>query len=346
MENGHYDQLIHYVCNSADCTKLAPEHCFELFQALKNPPMSLDEQSAASKAVRVFFSPSLAYDEARRFAEVIEKVHYVAEPVRLRMLISFLDFAVFDRRLDEYLLHTKLIATYLEALKPETTGKGGQRYVAISKENAQLQSLRAGLVRVLDESDCYDPHRILGEIPVCLWEERVAAYRRAGNYDACLDIVAHADVDLSIALAFCDKVYVADDPAKNSIYTRLFFALQRQAPNQDKIRDLLNSRAERLDPVQIVENIPKEFQLQELTDFLSSSSLARINRYRALRIRNALLEATIEAKKVQRGSLQGGKVEVNENLICAFCGRQIGESVFFVLDDNSVAHTACNPARK
>jgi hypothetical protein len=345
MQLPNYEQLIHYVRSSADCMKLAPEHCRKLYEGLKTTE-KLDEQAAAERAVHVFFSPTLNIDDAKSFVDIIEKVDYVSGATKLKMLIIFLDFAIFERRLDQSSLDRKLIQTYLEALKGDIAFKSSRKYVAIAKEGPHLNALRSGLVRVLEESDRYDTQHILTEIPQCLWEERVAVYRRMGEYKACLDLVSNTEVDLSIALSFCDKVYVEEDPNRNSIYTELFFALNRQASSQAKIRELLNSRAERLDPIKIVENIPKEFKLQELTQFLSASSLSRINKLRSLRIRNALLEATIETKKVHRAFLQGGKVEVKDNLICVFCGRQIGESVFFVLDDNCVAHTACNPTRK
>jgi hypothetical protein len=96
----------------------------------------------------------------------------------------------------------------------------------------------------------------------------------------------------------------------------------------------LNSRLDRLDPVRTVKNIPKTILLAQLKDYFRSSSLGRINKLRSLKIRNALMAVTIEAKRVQLRYLQNGRVEIKDNLICVFCGKQIGDSVFYVQQDN------------
>ena len=112
----------------------------------------------------------------------------------------------------------------------------------------------------------------------------------------------------------------------------------RNTNDNVNLKLLLNERAERLDPVRVVENIPKDIPLAELKDYLKLSSLERINRLRSLKIKNALLAKTVEAKKQQLRYLQSGKVEVKDNLKCVVCGKPIGDAVFYVLADNCVSH--------
>ena len=78
-----------------------------------------------------------------------------------------------------------------------------------------------------------------------------------------------------------------------------------------------------------------------MNEFMKAATSHRINCLRVLKLRNALLEKTIQVKKMQLQELEKGKVVVTKGLKCIFCGKKIGESVFIVQTDSTVAHLAC-----
>ena len=67
-----------------------------------------------------------------------------------------------------------------------------------------------------------------------------------------------------------------------------------------------------------------------------------MNNYnREKKIENALIKNTLKTKKQQLKYLKGGRVEITYNSICGKCRKPIRDSAFYVLNDNTMIHTAC-----
>jgi hypothetical protein len=312
------------------------------------PADDSQEEAALDFAVQLYFSEKLKGPSVDNACQQIATHSGFTDQQRQRMQIMFLDFAIFVLKDDRPATHDRLIKLYLELLKEFTKFREGRKPTPIAQEKPSIRVIREKFVRLLDESDSYQPQSILRAIPLPFLEERLAVQRKADDIKEAIKAVAPPEVPLQIAIAFCDKVWVEDDNEKSDVYNQLFFFVRTNHTSSDNSRllGLLNSRAERLDPIKTVENIPKTIPLAQLKDYLRASSLGRINKLRSLKIRNALMAATIEAKRVQLRYLQSGRVEVKDNLICVFCGKQIGDSVFYVQQDNCVAHAACNANAK
>jgi hypothetical protein len=343
-------RLIRYVSNSVDVITLAPQWLTPVFNTFKSYPAASDSQDEAALdfAVQLYFSEKLKGPGVDNACQQIATHSGFTDQQRQRMQIMFLDFAIFVLKDDRPAIHTGLIALYLELLKEFAKYREGRKPTAIAQEKPGIRVIREKFVHLLDESDCYQPKATFRSIPPPFLEERLSAQRKANDIKEAIETVAAPEVPLPIAIAFCDIVWAEDDPGKSDVYNQLFFFLGINQGGSDNSRllGLLNSRAERLDPVRIVENIPKTIPFAQLKDYLRASLLGRINKLRSLKIRNALMAATIEAKRVQLRYLQSGRVEVKDNLICVFCGKQIGDSVFYVQQDNCVAHAACNANAK
>jgi len=76
------------------------------------------------------------------------------------------------------------------------------------------------------------------------------------------------------------------------------------------VKMLLKERTERMSPVSVVWSVPKAIPPADQRQYVSVSSLSAVNR---LRIRNALLPMTVEAKRRQMRSLASGEVRVRDN---------------------------------
>ena len=353
-KDGNYDRLINYIKHSEDCVELATKEFLGLFDVFTAKGSKMDSDTAAEKCVQVFFSKSLKLEDMERVISIIEKldVKDVRSPItRDIMEIRVLEFAVNDLHIKRAVIHKKLIDLYLSVLRQKNGGlRQNAKYTRIEAETDPfVKKIRLGLLHLLDTSESYTASEVWQLIDNWLLEEKLAAMIRANMISKCLEECLKPKVDFQVALDFCDKVYRPGDVTRSGVYNELFTKLRQMKPPEvenpaAKIKRLLNERAERLDPDKVVENIP-DMPLSELREYLSLSSLDRINRLRSLRIRNALLRMTIEAKRKELKYLQSGRVEVKENLKCVVCGKPIGESVFYVLSDNCVAHAACNPNR-
>ena len=346
-QDHNYDRFIAYIRESSDCIQLATNEFMKLFETFTAKGSTMDTDAAAEKAVQVFLSKNLKLEDVEYIMNVIEKLDLkdIRSPITKDVMeIKILEFAVNELKIKRMVIHKKLIDLYLDVLRQKNGGlREMSKYTRIEEETDPfVKKTRLGLLHLLDTSESYTPSEVCQMIDNWLLEEKLAAMRKANMISKCIDECLKPKVDFQVALDFCDKVYRRDDVTRSGVYDELFTKLMQQKSDLDKIKRLLNERAVLLDPEKIVENIP-DMPLFELKEYLSRSSLERINRLRSLKIRNALLAMTIETKKRQRRYLQSGRVEVKENLKCVVCGKPIGESVFYVLADNCVAHAACNP---
>jgi hypothetical protein len=324
------DRLIAYISRSDDVLTLATQYLLRVANSFRehfsrSSPGDDSRERALDRAVGLYFSRSLTWEKIDEASRQIGDHRDFEKCDQQWMQAQFLAFAVFEIGDQRKIIHEQLIGLYLALLQDYVAARRERKPVPISGETSPVvRSLREGLVRILDGSDSYDAKKRFREIPSCYLEERLAAQRKANDIKEAIETVADKDVPLDIAIRFCEKVYDENDPEKRDVFTHLFFCLNRSNTGDNrKLLQLLNSCAEKLDPVKIIENIPKTVPLAQLKEYLKLSSLARINKLRSLRIRNALMAATIEAKRVQLSCLQSGKVEEKNNLICVFCGKAI-----------------------
>ncbi|OHS97401.1 hypothetical protein TRFO_36348 [Tritrichomonas foetus] len=267
---------------------------------------------------------------------------------------KFLEFAIYECKIMTGSVHWKLIKLFLGLIAP--TAKfyaklnSPAKYIQISLEKEPIKSYRSGLLKILEFSDSYKTQETLDAIISVserLIEERIAVLKRATPplIQEAVDLISRPNIPIEVAIDFCDSVYSEID---KNVYNLLFYAYHQQKKSQDShddtdkfIKILLNMRADNLKLKDIVENIPPFFKICEMVDFLSSSTTKSVNNLRFLKLKNILLEKTIEIKKTQLQQLKKGKVVISHCLKCIICGKKIGDSVFVALGDNTVAHIAC-----
>lgn len=378
-KSNSYEQLISYVSKSRDCLDLAPGLLKQVFQYYcedKNKGNGKNEDRgkqkmapnlAAKKAAALFFSYNISpdSDETEKVLQIIDSKSLKQDPrdtkdYKEEVKEAFLNFVVFSLHSKSNMVHSQLCNLYIKKLNKLNKIDYRKKYVNIAGEkDSDMKQTRESLFKLLSESDYYEPHEVIRELPDIYLEEKIAAYLKINtraSLEDCIELVVVPTVPIEIAVTkFCDMAYDSEDSDRNGIYNLLFSALIREYNNNKndsakkaeymkRIKYLLNERAQFLNPDQVIENIPKDIPITELKQFFDDSSTPRINRLRLLEIQNALYEETIKQKKNQIQYLKAGKVVVTKGLKCIVCGKSIDESVFYVRNDSTVAHAACNPS--
>ena len=334
-----------------------------------------EEKARDNKAIEMFHSkyldnPNIAKsqkaDNVERVLKVIQesvqKKNQNEKEQLINLQINFLEFAIYKCNITNDSVHWKLINLYLSLIAP--SAKYYTKCVKISTERQPIRKYREGLVNILEKSESYKTQETLDAIinvSEKLMEERITVMKKAipPQIKEAIDLVSKPNVPFDIAIEFCDSIYersqkntYSDIPNEN-YYNMLFEAYynQKQEANAqvhnndleiDKyIINLLNDKADKMELEKIIDRIPEYIRIMDMNNFLTKSTTNTINNLRLLKLKNSLLSKTIEIKEKQLAELKRGKVVVTNNLRCIICGKKIGDSVFFALGNNTVAHIGC-----
>ena len=298
-----------------------------------------------------------------------------------KMQVRFLIFAIYRCKVSIQLAHWNLIKLYLKLislyvpkpevrnstnnittpvtpnqsspqLSPVSSSPISKAYVRISDEKMPLREYRSKLLEILERSNLYRTQEALDaikEVNNNLIEERITILKKASppKIQEAVHLISRPSFPFEISVRFCDEVFKnnIDKNVYNKLY-EIYFQRRRAAKGPTEkldasMKKLLNLRATRMQLDDVVKKIPKSFKVCDMSEFMKAATTHRINCLRLLKLRNALLEKTIQMKQMQIKKLHSGKVVVTSGLKCVICGKRIGESVFVALTDSTVAHLAC-----
>ena len=358
------ESFIRYVSCSQDCIKLAPYNIKYVFDWYKK--MHYSESECARKAAELFFSKNLVtavdnsqysddyYDKTDidKICDIIDCSKDIGRTQSF-MKMAFLEYVVKSLKVNSPNIHAQLVNLYIENLRSNFKFREGRKYIEIDEESdPEVKKVRKSLLNFLKISDYYEPQDVIQKLPESFLEEKLAALLKINTRESiqkCIELVVSRQVDFNVALHFCEEAYDKNDEDRCNVYNDLFFRVRQTYTNDNNmlikcISELLNQKAEFLNPLNIVENIPKDIPIQDLRNFFLYSTVPRINNIRGLRLKNALLEATVREKEKHINLLKSGKVVVSKSLKCIVCGKPINDAVFYVLKDSTVAHAACKPS--
>ena len=355
-----WDTVIDYIKESNNFIELGRKYFKEIF--------SKSRPRAKPRCVEMFFSRSLGDPsiekpkKASMIEEVLKIIHDEFPPEGTpeeindkvtKIQIKFLKFAIFQCKVMIGSVHWSIIKLYLSLIGPIQKKMDEERhdhYVKIASEKEPLRTYRSELIDILNFSDSYKTQETLDalmNVSENLIEERLTVLKKANppRTQEAIDLVSSPNFPIDVALDFCNSVYPEID---SNIYNKLLQAYQllKQNSKGDKnadelIKKLLNECADKMQLQGIVNQVPPNFKINEMNGFLKASTSKSINKLRTLKLKNILLEKTIQTKREQLQKLKEGKVIVTDGLKCVICGKKIAESVFVALGDNTVAHLAC-----
>ncbi|XP_064600183.1 transforming growth factor-beta receptor-associated protein 1-like [Liolophura sinensis] len=278
---------------------------------------------------------SEAQTERLRPDTVVDYLHKFPKAV-----ISYLEYLVFQKKLEKEKYHTHLAVLYLDAvlkLLKDPSAKKEDQDIARSKLRHMLQM-----------SNLYRVQLILGKVrETDMYAECAILYGKLEEHDKALRILVHKLKDYGGAENYC---LVNSHGKEHSYRKRLFHILLNVYldPNYER-RDvllgpavaLLNSNESDFDTVKVLQALPDSWSVGLLSQFLSRATRKSMNHSRTTRIERMLARGENLQVKQASIQLQSDPVVLTEEQMCAVCNRAFSETTFVRYPNGVVTHVHC-----
>lgn len=257
-----------------------------------------------------------------------------------------------------------LLSKYVESIGDAVPPPAGQ-------EPGELGELRRKLLDFLEISDHYTtqglPTLLLNE---GLCEERAIVVGKLGQHEEALSIFIYVLNNSKRAEEYCLSVYKKKLPNSEDIFLLLlklylhppesFSSIQlkrkvsvssaSQMSNDScgpinfsfKIVRLLNEHGDKIDPLKGISELPNEFDLFRLKDYLDPTFKRKLQESHSEEMyRNLLMAKYYNMKKTWIQLQQANKITIDDSTSCQVCNKKIGRSAFARYPNMDLVHYSC-----
>ncbi|CAB4026358.1 transforming growth factor-beta receptor-associated 1-like [Paramuricea clavata] len=289
------------------------------------------------QALAIFSESSL--DEATEKLQPDYILEYFSKfPIALQ---KYLEFLVFQKKLDKEKYHSRLAIFYLDQVQ------NLKKNPKSSKE--AIDNARVSLQSMLKFSSLYNASLLLSKIPEesGLDLETAMLYGRLEHHEKALKIYVHELADFDGAVAYCEFYSKGHDRS----YRRKLFYLLLSVYLQSGVKQtndmvvaavsLLNSHIQDFDPVKVMEIIPEEWSVRLISPFLIGLSRDSLHTSRNTKLRKNLMRS--ENIKMKKGyiSYTTKPVTITEETYCRVCRRPFNDSNIARYPNNIITHVHC-----
>ncbi|XP_069747219.1 transforming growth factor-beta receptor-associated protein 1 homolog isoform X2 [Narcine bancroftii] len=258
-----------------------------------------------------------------------------------KAVVVYLEHLVFERNIQKEKYHTHLAVLYLDKVLELHTQEGNV---------SQLTSARCSLKNLLQHSNLYRVHLLLGKVKdTDLHMECAILHGKLEEHEKALEILVHKLKDFQAAEDYCFWNSKGKSP---SCRQRLFHMLLRLYLRTDDTTDdlvmasvdLLNNHAVQFDVIQVLQLIPEEWSLQLVSPFLTKAMRGSFHAKCTTELASNLARSENLIFKYSKVKSRGKSIKLSEKKVCRVCCSFFTEPVFVRYPDGSLVHTHC--ARK
>ncbi|EAY01259.1 hypothetical protein TVAG_027270 [Trichomonas vaginalis G3] len=289
-------------------------------------------------AVHMFFSPNVISGTVFDVLKFIDTCHFVTKQDIDKMEISFLEFCIFQRNMQDNEVHHRLISSYLSALETiiEKTENRTESISIENEKNENIKNIRRNLLSFLKNSQSYHPATFSHRVPPYLVEERLVIFARSKNYDTCVEIMSESK-DEKIVFTFCDYILNEND----DIYTNLAVKISGNPQKNELFKKILNTRYQYINPDAVIDLIPPNTKLVEYKDFFEGITVKRREEIAKEKLSLAIMGSTLDTELKNYDKSRTSKITLFSAPICSVCFQPI-ESDFVLRKDKTIVHSTCN----
>lgn len=201
-------------------------------------------------------------------------------------------------------------------------------------------SLRERLQLFLQSSDLYDPEEVLDVIEESeLWLEKAILYRKMGQENIVLQILALKLEDSEAAEQYCAEI--GRDDAYIQLLDLYLDPKNGREPMFTAAVRLLHNHGKSLDPIQVLERLSSDMPLQLASDTILRMLRARVHHHRQGQIVHSLSLATNLDARLTRLEERSRHVQLTDESICDSCRARLGTKLFVMYPDDSVVCYRC-----
>ncbi|CAD6215418.1 unnamed protein product [Miscanthus lutarioriparius] len=272
-----------------------------------------------------------------------EKVVAAVDAEKVVIHQRYLQWLIEDQGCDDPHYHTSyalsLAKSAIEAIDMESKYRG--------KDNSEIDSdaqfiylLRESLQLFLQASDLYDPEDVLDVIAESeLWLEKAILYRKMGQENIVLQILALKLEDSEAAEQYCAEI--GRDDAYIQLLGLYLDPQNGKEPMFTAAVRLLHNHGESLDPIQVLERLSPDMPLQLASDTILRMLRARVHHHRQGQIVHNLSRATNLDVHLTRLEERSRHVQLTDESICDSCRARLGTKLFAMYPDDSVVCYRC-----
>lgn len=271
--------------------------------------------------------------------------------------------------------HTTLLLRYRQKVAPllaeYLASIGDLVPPPAGREPGELGELRQKLLDFLEISDYYTTQGLPGILyNEKLFEERAIVLGKLGQHEEALSIFIYVLNNPKRAEEYCLTVYKKKLLNSKDIFFLLLklylhppsslstSQLQRkmsvssasQLSNSassackftNKIINLLNDHGDKIDPLRAISELPNEFDLVCLKDYLSATFKRRLQESHEKEIfRQLVMSKFYQVQKTWVQLQQSNKIVIDDLTICEVCNKKIGRSAFVRFPNLDLVHYSC-----
>ncbi|XP_055953561.1 transforming growth factor-beta receptor-associated protein 1-like [Argiope bruennichi] len=289
--------------------------------------------------VRIFIErpPSEISSERLRPDFIVEYLHRF--PIAL---IKYLEYLVFDKKLEKEKFHTHLAVMYMDNVL--------QILKLPEPEQTYLNDARKKLQHLLHSSSLYRVQLLLGKATESnLHKECAILYGKLEEHEKALKILVHQLQDHAAAEDYCIRMSNGRDKKYRH---RLFYALlsvyldstleeQKREEMLPAAIQLLNSELAEFDISKVLQLIPSDWSVAILDQFLVRALRSSLHHRYCCRLRSALSRGENLQVKFSKIHIENTSVVMTEDRICAVCKHSFVEPAFARHSNAALTHPQC-----
>ncbi|CAA6663891.1 unnamed protein product [Spirodela intermedia] len=293
-------------------------------------------------AVRILTS------ERRSCQPAPEEVLAAIDPKKDDIRQRYLQWLIEDQDFDDPQLHTLYALSLAKSVIGSTENDGTIETRRLSEMNvidAGEGSIRERLQLFLHGSDLYDAEKVLYVIEETeLWLEKAILYRKLGQENLVLQILALKLEDSEAAEQYCVEIGRADA----FMHTFPSSSVHPQAPEtlldpengkqpmfKAAVR-LLHRHGESLDPLQVLERLSPDMPLHLASETILRMLRARVHHHRQGQVVSKVSHALKLEAELARLEERSRHVQINDESICDSCRTRLGTKLFAIYPDDSI----------
>ncbi|KAK3141003.1 hypothetical protein QOZ80_5AG0408810 [Eleusine coracana subsp. coracana] len=272
-----------------------------------------------------------------------EKVIASVDSEKVVIHQRYLQWLIEDQSCDDSHYHTSyallLAQSAMKAVHMEAK-YGGKDDKEIDSDVQFIYSLRDRLQLFLQASDLYDPEEVLDVIAESeLWLEKAILYRKMGQENIVLQILALKLEDSEAAEQYCAEI--GRDDAYIQLLGLYLDPQNGKEPMFTAAVRLLHNHGKSLDPLQVLERLSPDMPLQLASDTILRMLRARVHHHRQGQIVHNLSRATNLDARLTRLEERSRNVQLTDESICDSCRARLGTKLFVMYPDDSVVCYRC-----
>lgn len=250
---------------------------------------------------------------------------------------KYLEHIVYVKNDTTSLFHTSLVVAYIKALTD-------------SDAKTQQESFEKLILLLKSKPSYYRIEKALSALPKkskngLILEVRAILCGQRGQHKEALEIFTYQINDSQKARNYCAELYDSDEEiGRKALHTLLAIYLSPPAGESQKLDlalDLLSSQGSRMSVVEIINDLPNDTSIKDLSVFLMSQIRTFNKAWNTSEMDTSLRKVHLVKTQEVLLTKQQRSVTITNLKTCRVCFKRLGHSVISVFPNGTPIHYGC-----